>query len=115
MHEMRTNTAVETVGFTAAAPTKDERVTKAFGKAMKKYDLPTPPPGGPSGWGPPGGGGGLPGGGGGPPGGGGGSPGGAAPAAGGAGQPVAPNQDVRPHTSPLATFHVNSASAGTFL
>ncbi len=57
MHEMSTNTAVETVGFTAAAPNKDERVTKAFGKAMKKYDPPTPPPGGPSRWGPPGGGG----------------------------------------------------------
>src|SRR5258708_16256677 len=55
-HEMSTTTAVETVGFTAAAPTKEERITKAFGKAMKKYDPPTPPPGGPSGWGPPGGG-----------------------------------------------------------
>src|SRR5258708_555527 len=43
---MSTTTAVETVGFTTAAPTRDERVKKAFGKAMKKYDPPTPPPGG---------------------------------------------------------------------
>src|SRR5258707_8395580 len=84
---MSTTTApVETVGFTVAAPTKEEHVKKAFGKAMKKYDPPTPPSGGPSRWGPPGGGGGPPAGGGpsgggppggGPPGGGGGSPGGA--------------------------------------
>src|SRR5258708_39918723 len=73
--EMSMTTApVETVGFTVAAPTKEERVKKAFGKAMKKYDPPTPPAGGPYGWGPLGGGGGPPAGGGlpggGPPGGG---------------------------------------------
>src|SRR5258707_12574329 len=110
--EMSTVTApVETVGFTVTAPTaptQEQRVKKAFGKAMKKYDPPTPPPGGPSGWGPPGGGGG-------PPGGGGGLPGGAAPAAGGAGQPVGPNQDVRPHGSPPATFHGDRALADNFL
>src|SRR5258708_11404753 len=106
---MSTVTApVETVGFTATASTQEQHVKKAFGKAMKKYDLPTPPPGGPSGWGPPGGGGG-------PPGGGGGSLGGAAPAAGGAGQPATPNQDVRPHGSPPATFHGDRALAGNFL
>src|SRR5258708_4683090 len=117
--EMSTTTApVETVGFTVAAPTKEEHVKKAFGKAMKKYDPPNPPPGGPSRWGPPGGGGGPPGGGppgGGPPGGGGGSPGGAAPIAGGAGQPAAPNPDVRPHGSPPATFHGDRALADNFL
>src|SRR5713226_7569716 len=117
--EMSTVTApVETVGFMVTAPTaptQEQRVKKAFGKAMKKYNPPTPPPGGPSGWGPPGGGGGPPGGGGGPPGGGGGSPGGAAPAAGGAGQPVAPNQDIRPHGSPPATFHGDRALADNFL
>src|SRR5258708_18009063 len=111
---MSTTTAVETVGFTAAAPTKDKRVKKAFGSAIKKYDLPTPPSGGPSGWGPPGGGGppagGGPPGAGGPPGGGG-SPGGAA----GAGQPATQNQDVRPHGSPLATFHGDRALADNFL
>src|SRR5258707_3603396 len=98
--EMSTATAVETVGFTAAAPTKDERVKRAFGRAMKKYDPLTPPPGGPSGWGPPGGGGGPPRGGspggGGPPGAGGGSPGGAA----GAGQPATLNPEARPHGYP---------------
>src|SRR5260370_4547057 len=67
--EMSTTTApTETVGFTTVAPTKEECVRKAFRKAMKKYDPPTPPAGGPSGWGPPGGGG--PPRGGGPPGGG---------------------------------------------
>src|SRR5258707_5380139 len=101
----------ETVGFTVVTPSKEEHVKKAFGKAMKKYDPPGQPPGGPSGWGPPGGGGGPPGGGGGPPGGGGGppggggSPGGVPPAAGGASQPAAPNQHVRPHRSPPRTFH----------
>ena len=112
--EMSTTTAVETVGFTAAAPTKDEHVKRAFRRAMKKYDLPTPPPGGPSGWGPPGGGGpprGRSPGGGGPPGGGGGSPGGAA----GAGQPAAPNPEARPHGSPPATFHGDRALADNFL
>src|SRR5260370_3534332 len=48
--EMSTFTApVETVAFTVTAPTaptQEQRVKKAFGKAMKKYDLPTPPPGG---------------------------------------------------------------------
>ncbi len=69
---MSTTTALtETIGFTVVAPNKEEHIKKAFGKAMKKYDLPGQPPGGPSGWGLPGGGGGLPGGGGGPPGGGG--------------------------------------------
>src|SRR5258708_36342168 len=35
--EMSTTTApVETVGFTVAAPTKEERVKRAFGKVMKK-------------------------------------------------------------------------------
>src|SRR5260221_6228931 len=95
--EMSTTTApTETVGFTTTAPTQEQRVTKAFGKAMKKYDPPNPPSGGPSGWGPPGGGGsGPPGGGSGPSGGGvpgspggGGPPGGAPPAARGAGQPA---------------------------
>src|SRR5258708_4941084 len=55
-----TTAPVETVGFTVAAPTKEERVKKAFGKAMKKYDPPNPPAGGPSRWGLPGGGGGPP-------------------------------------------------------
>src|SRR5258708_10528804 len=56
----------ETVAFTTTAPTKEERITKAFGKAMKKYPSP-PGGGGPLGGGgrPPGGGG--PSGGGGPP------------------------------------------------
>ena len=116
---MSTTTApTETVGFTTTAPTQEQRVAKAFGKAMKKYDPPNPPSGGPSGWGPPGGGGsGPPGGGGsGSPGGGGpGSPGGAPPVAGGAGQPVPPPQDVRPHGSPPATFHGDRALADNFL
>src|SRR5258708_32732962 len=90
---------VETIGFTVAAPTKEEQIKKAFGKAMKKYDPPGQPPGGPSGWGPPGGGGGLPGGEGGPPGGGGGSPCGAAPTAGGARQPATPHPHGTPHSS----------------
>src|SRR5713226_9023776 len=56
--EMSTVTApTETVGFMATAPTQEEHVTKAFGKAMKRYDPPTLSSGGPSGWGPPGGGG----------------------------------------------------------
>src|SRR5258708_5463332 len=93
---MSTTTApVETVGFTVAAPTKEERIKKAFGKAMKKYNPPTPPLGGPSGWRPPGG--------------------GAGPVAGGGGQPAAPNQDVRPHRSPPATFHGDRALADNFL
>ncbi len=113
---MSTTTALtETIGFTVVAPNKEEHIKKAFGKAMKKYDLPGQPPGGPSGWGLPGGGGGLPGGGGGPPGGGGGSPGGAAPTAGGAGQLATPNPDVRPHGSPPATFHGDRALADNFL
>src|SRR5260370_15037981 len=101
----------ETVGFTVVTPSKEEHVKKAFGKAMKKYDPPGQPPGGPSGWGPPGGGGpsggggGLPGGGGGPPGGGGRSPRGAAPTPGGARQPAPPSHGVRPHASPPPTFH----------
>ncbi len=57
----------------------------------------------------------TPGGGGGSPGGGGGPPGGAAPAAGGAGQPATPNPDVRPHSSPPATFHGDRALADNFL
>src|SRR5258707_14172039 len=116
--EMSTITApTETVGFTATAPTQEQRITRAFGKAMKKYDPPNPPSGGPSGWGPPGGGrSGPPGGGGGPgPPGGGGSPGAASPAAGGAGQPALPPQDVRPHGSPPATFHGDRALADNFL
>src|SRR5712692_1130546 len=54
---------VETVGITVAASTQEERVKRAFGRAMKKYDPPTPPSGGPlglvfpGGGGPPGGGG----------------------------------------------------------
>src|SRR5216684_6746689 len=104
----------ETIGFTAAAPSKEEHIKKAFGKAMKKYDPPGQSPAGPSGGGPPGGGGGPPGGGGGLSGGGGGSPGGAAPI-GGAGQAATPNQDVRPHGSPLATFHGDRALADNFL
>src|SRR5229473_506910 len=66
--EMSTITApTETVGFTTTVPTQEQRVARAFGKAMKKYDPPKPPPGNPSGSGPPGGGGsGPPGGGGGP-------------------------------------------------
>src|SRR5258708_14560694 len=68
-------TATKTVEFTTVAPTKEEQVKKAFGKAMKKYPSQQPPSGG---GGPPGrgglpGGGGLAGGGGSP---GGGSPGG---------------------------------------
>src|SRR5713226_1991088 len=117
--KMSTTTApTETIGFMATTPSKEEHVKKAFGKAMKKYDLPGQPPRGPSGGGPPGGGGGGPpgGGGGGPPGGGGGGlPGGAAPMAGGAGQPAVPNQDVRPHGSPPATFHGDRALADNFL
>src|SRR5713226_2210966 len=106
--EMSTTTApTETVGFTTTAPTQEQRVTKAFGKAMKKYDPPNPPSGGPSGWGPPGGARGSPGGGG--------SPGGAPPAAGGAGQPAPPPQDVQPHGSPPATFHGDRALADNFL
>jgi len=119
--EISTTTApVETVGFMVATPTKEERIKRALGKAMKKYEPPGQPPGGPLGWGPPGGGRppeggeGLPGGGGGPPGGGE-SPGGAAPAAGGAGQPATPNQDIRPHGSPPATFHGDRALADNFL
>src|SRR5258708_6121063 len=116
--EMSTITApTETIGFTATAPTQEQRVTRAFGKAMKKYDPPNPPPGGPSGWGPPGGGGsGPPGGGGGsgPPGGGG-SPGAATLATGGAGQPALPPQDIRPHGFPPATFHGDRALADNFL
>src|SRR5258708_27207899 len=108
---MSTTTApTETVGFTTVAPTKEECVKKAFGKAMKKYDPPTPPAGGPSRWGPPGSGGppggGGPQGGGGPPAGGG--PPGAGGSPGGAGQPAAPNLDVRPHGTPPATFHGGS-------
>ena len=73
--KMSTTTApTETVGFMIMAPSKEERIKKAFGSAMKKYEP----------LGPPGEGGGPPGGGGGPPGEGGGLPGGAAPAAGGA-------------------------------
>src|SRR5713226_1377207 len=95
--EMSTITApTETVGFTATAPTQEQRVARAFGKAMKKYDPPQPPSGGPSRWGPPGGGGGP-----GPP--------------GGAGQPAPPPQDVRPHGSPPATFHGDRALADNFL
>src|SRR5713226_5042969 len=115
--EMSTTTApTETVGFTTTAPTQEQRVMKAFGKAMKKYDPPKPPPRGPSGWGPPGGGPGLPGGGGGsgPPGGGG-SPGAATPPAGAAGQPAPLPQDIRPHGSPPATFHRDRALADNFL
>ncbi len=117
---MSTTTApVETVGFTVATPSKEECIKQAFGKAMKKYDPPEQKLGGPSGWGPPGGGGGPPGEGGGSPGGGGGlpggPPGGAAPAAGGARQPATPNQDVRPHGSPPATFHGDRALADNFL
>src|SRR5713226_5132146 len=42
--KMSTTTApMETVGFTIATPTKEERVKKAFGKAMKKYDPPGQP------------------------------------------------------------------------
>src|SRR5258707_2712951 len=104
--EMSTITApTETVGFTATVPTQEERVTRAFGKAMKKYDPPKLPSGGPSGWGPPGGGGGP-----GPPGGGGGSgPPGGGGSPGGAGQPALLPQDVRPHGSPPATFHRDRA------
>ncbi len=50
----------EMVALTKAAPTKEEQVMKAFGKAMKKYPPPSQPPGGggnPGGGGPPGGGG----------------------------------------------------------
>src|SRR5713226_3808963 len=50
----------EMVAFTKAAPTKEEQITKAFSKAMKKYPPPSQPPGGggnPGGGGPPGGGG----------------------------------------------------------
>src|SRR5260370_6979114 len=119
--KMSTVTApVETVGFMVAAPTQEECIKKAFGRAMKKYDPPGQPPGGPSGGGPPGGGGGPPGGRAGSPGGGGppggeGLPGGGGPATGGAGQPAAPNQDIRPHSSPPPTFHGDKALAENFL
>src|SRR5713226_7653253 len=102
---MSTTTApTEMAAFTMTAPTKEERVTKALGKAMKKY----PPP--PGGGGPSGGGGGPPGGGGG-----GGSLGGAgilpqAPA-----QPPAANQDIQPIGSPPSIFHRERALADNFL
>src|SRR5258708_5767456 len=118
--EMSTTTApTETVGFTTTAPTQEQRVTRAFGKIMKKYDPPKPPPGGPSGSGPPGGGGSGPPSGGGPgPPPGGGSPGGGAPGGGaplGGAAPAAAPQDIRPHGSPPATFHGDRALADNFL
>src|SRR5258708_4355296 len=116
--EMSATTApTETVGFTTTAPTQEQRVMRAFGKAMKKYDPPKPSPGGPSGSEPPGGGGSGPPGGGGGAGlpGGGGPPGAATPPAGGAGQPAPPPQDIRPHGSPPATFHGDSAFADNLL
>ncbi len=94
---MSTTTApTEMVAFMVAAPTKEEQVTKAFGKAMKKY----PPPLG--GGGPPGQGG--------PPGGGG-SPGGAAAPR----QAPVANMDVRPIGSPPSIFHRDRALADNFL
>ncbi|SRR5258708_1712665 len=111
------STATETVGFTVVAPTKEQQVKQAFGKAMKKYPSQDPSGGGgPSGGGPPGGG---PSGrgptGGGPPGGGtpggGGLPGGAPPAL-----PVpVPNAGVRPIGSPPSIYHGDRALADNFL
>src|SRR5260221_8729541 len=47
--EMSTITApTETVEFMATEPTQEQRVARAFGKAMKKYNPPNPPSGGPS-------------------------------------------------------------------
>src|SRR5258707_11542234 len=43
LNTMKMSTTIaptETVGFTVATPSKEECVKKAFGKAMKKYDLP---------------------------------------------------------------------------
>ncbi len=111
-------TATKTVEFTTVAPTKEERVEKAFGKAMKKYPSQQPPSGGgglPGRGGPPGGGG--PAGSGGSPGGG--FPGGGGPLAGAA--PAAPalapvaNPDVRPIGSPPSIFHGDRALADNFL
>src|SRR5712692_5868885 len=90
----------ETVAFTVAAPTKEEQVTKAFGKAMKKYNPSYQPPtrgGGLSGGGGPPGGGGSPGGGGAP------------------GQAPAVNPDVRPIGAPPSIFHGDRALADNFL
>src|SRR5258708_1806007 len=87
------STMTETVGFTVVAPTKEQRVKQAFGKAMKKYPLQGPPAGG------------------GPPGGGGGSPGGAPPAL----PAPAPNADVRPIGSPPSIYHGDRALANNFL
>ncbi len=103
---MSTTTApVEMVAFIVAAPTKKEWVTKAFGKAMKKYSYQPPNSrgGNPGGEGPSRGRG--------PPGGGGESPGGAgAPA-----QAPAANLDVQPIGSPPSIFHRDRALADNFL
>ena len=95
-----TTVLAETVAFTVAAPTKEEQVIKAFGKAMKKYNPPYQPPSG----------GGEPSGGGGPPGGGG-SPGGAAVPA----QPPVANMDIQPIRSPPSIFHGERALVDNFL
>src|SRR5258707_9712591 len=111
-------TATKTVEFTTVAPTKEEQVKKAFGKAMKKYPSQQPPSGG---GGPPGRGG-LPGGGG--PAGGGGSPGGGSPGGEGLLAGAAPavptlapaaNPDIRPISSPPSIFHWDTALANNFL
>ncbi len=103
---MTTMAPTEMVGFMVVAPTQEEHIKKAFGKAMKKYNLPYQPP--PGGGGPPGGG--EPSGGGFPRGGG--SPVGGAPAV---RQPLIANQDNRPIGSPPSTFHSNRALANNFL
>jgi len=110
---MSTTTApTETVGFTSMAPTTEEHVSKAFGKAMKKYHPPGeggPPRGGgsPGGEGPSGG----------PPRGGG-PPGGGGPPAGGAAagrQPAAATADIRPNGAPPSIFSGDRALADNFL
>src|SRR5258708_33728518 len=103
-----TMASTEMIAFMKAAPTKEERVTKAFGKAMKKYPPPSQPPGGgPSGGGGPPGRGGTPGGGG--------SPGGAGgPALAPALAPAA-NADVQPIGSPPSIFHGIRALVDNFL
>src|SRR5229473_339131 len=89
-----TTVLAETVAFTVAAPTKEEQVIKAFGKAMKKYNPLYQPPFG--GGGPPGGGGSLGG-------------------AGAPGQAPAANPDIRPIGSPPSIFHGDRALADNFL
>ncbi len=91
--KMSTITApTETIAFMKAVPTKEEQVTKAFGKAMKKYSPPFQPPGG----GNPGGGGSL---------------GGARALT----QALAANIDIWPIGSPPSIFHGDRALVDNFL